>query len=336
MKKRTFIIAGVFVLLLINFVLAADVAYVLKKVNRVDQGFLDAFSDLGLDVDLIEDKEIKETDFSDYDIVFISDTRLRNVAGIPDMPVIVANKFYAKLFGFLDKGRASKLVSNSKLKVNKNGEVVKVYEKARFKTGGVSIPYYYLPNRYKNGDLETAGTTFTRKSRELGDVVAYLEDRKCFFGITKTKYWTDDAKEMFDNCVKFALGIEVGEGAHDVLIDDTLTNTVNGIRIKDVDANEFLLDDTAELMCDKKYKVDFRTRNIGDFTEDVDISGELASFTWTAKKTGLAPGKTSTTGSKTITIDFDNGFYDLEIMVDIGFDDNPSDNFKSRRVKVVC
>jgi len=126
------------------------------------------------------------------------------------------------------------------------------------------------------------------------------------------------------------------EITHDVMIDETYPNTVNGIRIKDVDKNEFITDSTAELMCGKKYKVEFRTKNVGDFTEDVDISGELADFTWSTTKTGLSAGKTTTTGSKTITIDFENGFYDLEIMVDIGFDDNPEDNSKSRRVRVVC
>src|SRR3989344_3883293 len=55
-----------------------DVAYVLKKASKVDQGFLSAITEKGFTVDLIEDKDIQVTDFSNYDLIFVQDGRLRN------------------------------------------------------------------------------------------------------------------------------------------------------------------------------------------------------------------------------------------------------------------
>ena len=71
-----------------------------------------------------------------------------------------------------------------------------------------------------------------------------------------------------------------------------------------------LLDEISELECGETYKVDYVTENLGDFTEDVEFMGALEDFSWTATKTDLASGATTTTGSKTFTIDsetFNNG-----------------------------
>jgi len=160
MKKELLIIASIFILLSINFILAQDVAYILKNSDRPNEGFWDVFDDMDLEVDLIEDKDIMMTDFSDYDLIFIGNDRLRHAKHIPtDMPTIVANKWYAKMFGFLDRGTANQLASNSKLKVKKGNVMMGVYKRARFKLGGISIPYYYLPNRHQSSGLDSVATT---------------------------------------------------------------------------------------------------------------------------------------------------------------------------------
>jgi len=218
MKKRLVIILSfVFVILLSNLVLGADVGYVLKKSSRADSGFTDVFSDMGLSVELIEDKNVRDVNFSDYKFIFVGDNRLRNLKhiSVDDIPGVIVNSKYAKQFGFLDKGRVSKLASNAKLKIKKNGDIVEVYERARFKRGGVGVPYYYLRNKYKSDDVKTVATTYTKRNKELGDVISYLESngiKKCFFGIIKTKYWTDEARELFKECVEYVVeGVEEPE-----------------------------------------------------------------------------------------------------------------------------
>jgi len=211
MKKRLVVVLGIlFIIFLCNFISAADVAYVLKKTSRADSGFIDVFSDMGLSVELIEDKNVGDVDFSDYKFIFVGDERLRNLKyiSVDDIPGVIVNSKYAKQFGFLDKGRVSKLASNAKLKIKKNGDIVEVYERARFRRGGVGVPYYYLRNKYKNKDVESVATTYTKRNKELGDVISYLEFggiKKCFFGISETKYWTDEARELFEECVSYVV-----------------------------------------------------------------------------------------------------------------------------------
>jgi len=336
MKKGLMIFLGMFVFLLIGSVLASNVAYVYRNEKKIDSGFLSAFEGLDFEVDLIKDQNIKTTDFSGYGFVFIGDENLRKISYLPEMPVIVANGRYANMFGFLDRGRARQYATNSKLKIRQNGNIVEVYDQARFKQGGPSVPYYYLPTKYRAEGLQSIGFTFTKRDQELGDVVAHYSNgnNKCFFGISNSKYWTPEAKTLFDECVDFVL-----KGLHDVKIDTDYASSVNGVRIKDVELNEYLLDTIPVLECDKQYKIDFRTLNMGDFSETVNLEGVFGDFSWSAKKTGLGVGGSTTTGSKTITVaseDFPVGFYDIQITADIEMDETPGDNSVTRRVEVVC
>ena len=477
--KKSFLILSMAIIsfiLFCGFVSASDVAYVLKSPLRVDTGFLEAFEEMDLEVELIDDSDIGETDFSEYQFIFIEDGRLKNVEDIPldEVPLVIANGRYGKEFGLLDKGRIRKLVSSSPLKIKKDGEKIQVYEKSRFKTGGIGVPYYYLPFNYKNEDMETIATTM--KKRRAGDVIAYSSEDvgKCFFGITETKYWTEETKELFVDCVDYVLGMEknhdvllneefddsidgiriedmiteeflttpiskmcndyefkvklenVGEYVEDVSIvgtisgpedfEDTWTgsknnfnpgssttvsgkhsedfcegfvegiytlsyeaqidndenpkdnileidfqlvsddwepfhdvnivedyvNSVNGIRIKDVDAGEYLLDSIAVLDCTKEYKIDYKTINDGSYIEDITLEGVLGGFSWDAQKTGLVPGKSTTSGSKTINenefLEIGTGLFDLEIsaILDLDEDDYPENNIRNRAVEVVC
>ena len=65
------------------------------------------------------------------------------------------------------------------------------------------------------------------------------------------------------------------------------------------------------LVCSKKYKIDFKTFNFGNFTEDVRLVGRFGNFEWDSLKTGLEVGKYTTAGSKTINVSFSRGYYEL-------------------------
>ena len=319
-------------ILFCGFVAASgDVAYIYRNSRMVDDAFISAFGDMGLSVDLIDSKNIKGMNFSGYRLVFVGDERLRNLKYLPDMSIVVANRYYGKQLGFIEKGRISKLAANAPLKVDECYAEVQVYDRALYKLGSRGIPYYYIPSKYQRVDAESVAQTPIGSKRRTGDVISYLPG-KCFFGITKAKYWTEDAKGLFEDCVNHVL---VG-GVHDVEIVEDYVNSVGGVRIKDIEAGEYLLDNVSRLSCNKKYKIDFKTVNVGEYVEDVVVNGVFGDFNWTSTKSGLDVGKSTTVGSKTVNVTFGPGFYDVNISAWIIDDVSSWNNVRVRSVEVIC
>ena len=217
MKKILLIIVGIF---LIGDVLAftqtqnvtvtvlpEKIAYILKDITRPDKGFLQAFSEMNLTLVLIDDNQIKNTNFSNYRAVFIGDQPLKDTRYIPEMPAILANKFYAKDFGFISRGTIVQLASNSILRIHEDSEKVNIYNLSAFKLGGPNLFYYYIPYRNRNENLSIIATTTGGSESRRGSVIAYLseENKKCFFGIVKTQFWTNDSREFFKDCINFVI-----------------------------------------------------------------------------------------------------------------------------------
>jgi hypothetical protein len=323
------VILTLFVVLLSGFVAAGDVAYVYRNSRNVDNAVLNVFDEMDISVDLVNSKDIRGFDFSSYDFVFIGDERLRNVKYIPDMPTILANRYYAKDLGFIGRGRVSKTAANAPLRVGSN-PYTEVYDRASFKLGSKGVPYYYIPAKYQDDEAEGVAKTPNGYKRAVGDVISYLPD-KCFFGIVESEYWTEDSRNMFRACVEHVYE----DGVHDVEVVGDYSSSVNGIRIKDVDSGEYLLDRVARLDCGKNYKVDFKTLNLGNRVENVLINGVLGSFNWSATKVGLLAGKSTTTGSKTLNLD-EAGYFDLVISAYVDDDIDTSNNVRSRSVEIVC
>ena len=307
----------------------ADVVYVYRNDKMINEGFVEVFEDMGLSVEFVSDKDIKDVDFSGYDFVFVGDERLGNLKYLVGMPVILANPYYAKDFGFIGRGRISKTSANAPLRVGVN-PLIEVYDRASFKLGSRGIPYYYIPAKYQDSEAEGIAKTPKGYRVAVGDVISYLPD-KCFFGIVEAEYWTEDARNMFRGCVEHVFS----GGIHDVEIVGDYVNGVNGVRIKDVDSGDYLLDSVAVLECNKSYKVDFKTVNVGERTENVLISGVLGSFNWSATRVGLLAGASTTTGSKTF-VPGEVGVFDLVISAFVEEDATPQNNQRSRSVEVVC
>lgn len=335
-KKRVVIIIPIFfVLLILNFILAADVAYIAKNSRKVDNGFLEAFKELELSVDIIYDKNIDNFNFSDYKFILLGNGKLKKINKIPaDTPIILASQFHGNYFGFLNKGRPRKKVTNSGVSVLNIDKEIKIYDKPN--KSRISIGYYYIPDRYKNDEFDSVVRTSIVSKYQGGHIILFSKDkekRKCFFGIVKASYWTEESKNLFVDCVKFVYP-EIGK--HDVKIDETYSNSINGIRIKDEEADKYLLDEISELQCNKKYKIDFKTINVGGFAENITINGSLGNFTWDSFKEDLLPGKSTTTGSKTFTVNFEPANYNVVVSSNIENDLTPENNIKSRKIKVVC
>jgi len=197
------------IVLLTSSILASDVAYITKKNRDVDKTFLGVFNELGLETDIIFSKNIRGADFSDYKFIFIGDGRLKNTEYIPvnEVPSVITTPYYGKTFDILIKRRISKLASNTKLSIRNREGLVQVYTQPRFKFRGLGLPLYYLSDRYKSSSMESIAVPFINSRKNFGGVISYSNSgpNKCFFGITKTEYWTPEARELFKDCVEFVL-----------------------------------------------------------------------------------------------------------------------------------
>lgn len=310
-------------------VFAVDVAYIVKAEHAADLNHLKMFQEKNMSYEVIADADINRAKLSDYSIIVIGDDKLRNVKKIPiDSRVVIMNRYHADYFGFID-GNALQVSANGNLQMNKKNKKIDVYTQPFYNLKKVGLPIYYLLSEHMNNETESVTTIVAGSRSKEGSVIAYKED-KCFFGIPASEFWSEDVKELFEDCMMFVMQ----SGKHDVKIDDSLANSVNGIRIKN-EFDQYLTEPVAQLSCNQRYKIDFKTVNTGSFTEDINFTGKIDSFSWTAEKEDLQRGDSTTTGSKTISINT-AGEYDLTIAAVIKNDNNPSDNTKTRKVKVVC
>ena len=288
------------------------------------------------------------------------------------------NHYYEKQIGVTKLKGANSLSSRSPLYVLKDGKRVQVYMQGQ-NDRGQNLQYYYLSKIRKADGVESVAKTYTKVSTEYGDVVAYKNSsstngRKCFFGITESYYWTPEANELFKSCVEFVLpGDSDGDNdnnqtntgnesnnngtivnislIHDVNLE-FISNSVNGIRVRDSETEIYLIDteNISELTCNKKYTISYQTRNVGNFTENISYTGELmfdtdnlnnTVFNWSARRENLEPWGTTTTGSKTVNITFPTGDYSIIINALLEnssgrVDAHLENNLRIRKVKVVC
>ncbi len=199
-------------------VYAADVAYIYRSESKVDERVLDVFSKMSLSVERIDERRMPK-DFSDYKLVYIGDEKLKRVDEIEfgEAPMVMMSGYNGKKFGITDRDGMSRKVANAPLTVVAHGKELKVYSASSGKMGR-TIQYYYLSadNKAKSADCAASTKKAGSKNKD-DDVIAYfapgskLENGKttkaaaCFFGITESEYWTDDAEGLFKECVKFVL-----------------------------------------------------------------------------------------------------------------------------------
>jgi len=180
------------------------VGYITKK--KVNPQVMSVFNEMNMGVELIKDEDIPSKNLNSYNILFIDDVVLKNADKIyaQNHKVIIMNKRYGKEFGLTDRDGISQLSSNSELRLMKNS-VIQAYQKSSVKIGKLGIPYYYLDNQNKLNKNMTSIASVYNGNQNTGDVVVLFneENKKCFFGIAQTQYWTNDARELFKECVMF-------------------------------------------------------------------------------------------------------------------------------------
>ncbi|MFH1710718.1 MAG: hypothetical protein ABH840_00230 [Nanoarchaeota archaeon] len=232
MKKGVFImVAGIFLLLffcslaVVSAVSAQkDVGYILVNSRNVNQQVVSVFNEFNLTYELILDSKVRSYDLSKYKFLFIDDVRLNNARNLPiyNYPSVIMNRYYGPNWGLTDRDGISQMTSNSLMNVKlvDNG-FAQVYTDTRYSLGGAFIPIYYLSD--ENGvdgasiarAFEGGGDSYNIPL-EYGDVVeeisagTLLRNNKglskanmCFFGIAKTGYWTNNARQLFLDCVGY-------------------------------------------------------------------------------------------------------------------------------------
>ena len=216
MNIRILVTAVCLLLVLGISVVAEDVAYVLKNAKKPNQDFLQVFDKLELSVKLVDDSNVKKTNFSQYNILFVDGEmkQLTNSKSIPvgNMPTIVANMFHPTTWGLTEE--ISSIVSNKPLKIHIIGGSIHQAYTSCCKPGGVGLPMYYLSDFNKAEGFEKVAETFINEGLIEG-VVQYLPKGKkllngktakgnlCFYGITETDFWEPISRDLFEDCVRF-------------------------------------------------------------------------------------------------------------------------------------
>ena len=214
------IISVLLSIILINFVFASDVAYLYVRKFNVDNNIVNLFKDMGFTVDFIQEKDFATTDFSQYRFIFVGDERFSkpNLIPITKFPSVITNYNNGPDFGLTDSDGISSLGRDEIMSITVNDSVIPVYTQGVYSNSNqVAIPYFYLGKNDKAPQLIHVVGTYSgsTNNHDLGDVISYgapgtyLQNGKiteaniCFFGIVASDYWTDDAKQMFNDCVAF-------------------------------------------------------------------------------------------------------------------------------------
>ena len=174
---------------------------------------------MGLTVNYIQEANISKTDFSKYRLLFVGDERFKNPSAIPiwKFPTVIDSFYHGPEWGITDSDGVSQLGRNTPMSVKMAGtdDIIEVYTQGTYDFTTLAIPYYYLSFNNKVPTMQQVAGTYSGDSYNLGDVISYgnagihLDNGRitqaniCFFGIVTSKYWTDDAKIMFENCVRF-------------------------------------------------------------------------------------------------------------------------------------
>lgn len=126
-------------------------------------------------------------------------------------------------------------------------------------------------------------------------------------------------------------------GIHDVALVD-LTNSFNKIFLEYANGTDILTENPV-LSCKDTIKAKVKTENIGNFYENVILTGNIAGNPFSLSAIiNLAPGASSERTSLTpyISLNLPAGFYNIIINAIIPIDNNPGDNIATRQIQVIC
>lgn len=205
-------------------VIAADIAYVVRDSSNTESNFIEAMTSLGLGNDyvLIENADIRTTNFQNYDMILIGDESLSNYQYIPvsevNTLVVNGNNRQIEYWGIADYVNSQGYNNNYEKGVifNWNHPIVeglfnfmKLYNRvdsnvdvlpvnAGLRAGGLlGAVKHEASNRILIGAINPGGQLYGGETSHSKIV---------FFGITDVAYWTPESKILFKNSINWLLG----------------------------------------------------------------------------------------------------------------------------------
>jgi cysteine-rich repeat protein len=205
----------------ISFISAvADVAYVKLESTATNEQYLEVLGELGKDYDIIFADEVSSHNLSLYKLMILNNDFFTNWAEIPvnNIPTVVSNGRHMDDWGWTkDVSKGSQDVP-SVFHIDNTTEVSQGFSQTIVAYTDKDPDVYYLDsgdvysgieivasNTYDPYDvvvgLAHAGTNLARSPYPNTEI----KSNACFFGIYDSKYWTNDSKELFKQCVLFAM-----------------------------------------------------------------------------------------------------------------------------------
>jgi len=211
MKSGVMIVSVIFIFVLMSALASAgNVAYIFRKNFKINQGAIDALEQMGHNVDLVEERNLPLVPGA-YDLIFVGDERFRKPNEIPvgSQNAVIASYHHGNNWGLTDRDGISQMGSTFPLSVEQGEQMIPVYTSA-FKRNRIAVPYYYLDGHDVMPEMiGVASARRTSSGRDFGDVIAYRDVngvKTCFFGIIESGFWTQEARDLFSDCVGFVAG----------------------------------------------------------------------------------------------------------------------------------
>jgi hypothetical protein len=195
-----------------------DVAYIYSSEAKIDDDIVFALESEGFNISFVDEKNFP-MNLSSYRFIFIGDENYRKAKILPidKYPSIIINHQNAFEFGLGRRNGMSQAGASSPLTVRVGENLIRVYNSA-FKSDRLTLNYYYLKENNAAPSLaKIAGTKPSSSGINIGSVIAYAEagdvllngktaqKNICYFGLVEAGFWTEEAKQLFNNCVDFVL-----------------------------------------------------------------------------------------------------------------------------------
>ncbi|MBT4166243.1 hypothetical protein HOE04_04365 [archaeon] len=229
MKNNKFILGLIFLILVVPFVFAADIGYIVD--SSTDSSIVTIINDLGYTYEVIDGDDVSGVDFTDYSMLLIGEGTLSDYKDIPvrNMKSLIVscknshidewgiadymNPFSSNDYDYGDVFRHS--ISSSwddsiKFYNTKSAEVCLLPDYPGNRASGLErLIVSESSGRIVAGIIEPEGNLYGGGSSEESII---------YFGIPETNYWTLDTKNIFSDSIDWLIG--------EANIAPTLTNNI--------------------------------------------------------------------------------------------------------------
>jgi len=226
MKKNIYILMGLCLIFVAGSISAEDIAYVVK--NSPDNFLTNELNQLNLTYNVILEKDVLSTNFSEYEMLLVGNDKFENPNDIPvsEHKSLIVNSYHYYKKGILFpnpqwgwSAKKGTQTSPSSIKINDfdisiTSDISEIFR--AYTINDPNIQTDYLSAKKPTGIRLLAsvhGSTHTNADSALAIVYSGTEflngniaqGRSLFFGITEPKFWTQESKKLFRNSVMWVL-----------------------------------------------------------------------------------------------------------------------------------